>query len=293
MYSYGFTPFRFLGSRDKWLQFLSNVIMFVPIGLLSAEHGWKGTILTGVAFSIGIEAAQFLLKNGFSELDDVIANTAGTAVGYFTIKLGGKYRVYKRFLKRFLDICISTVALIAFSPLMAIVAIVIMLTSPGPTIFKQIRLGRGGKEFQILKFRSMVVGAEHTGSGVYSGTGDARVTKIGRIIRATSIDELPQLINILKGDMSLIGPRPPLTYHPWTIDKYTKDQLRMFEVRPGITGWAQVHGRKDVEWHERIRLNVWYVDHVSFTLDVKIFFMTIFKVLSNADNENKGETVKK
>ena len=93
--------------------------------------------------------------------------------------------------------------------------------------------------------------------------------------------------------MSLIGPRPPLTYHPWPIDQYTDEQKRMFDVRPGITGWAQVHGRKDVEWHHRIELNVWYVDHVSLWLDIKIFFMTIFKVATNADNENKGETLKK
>ena len=139
----------------------------------------------------------------------------------------------------------------------------------------------------------MCQGAEHTGSGVYSGRGDARVTRIGKFIRATSIDELPQLFNIICGDMSLIGPRPPLTYHPWPIDDYSTEQRRMFDVRPGITGWAQVHGRKDVEWHRRIELNVWYVDHISLWLDMKIFFMTIFKVVTNADNENKGETLKK
>ena len=120
---------------------------------------------------------------------------------------------------------------------------------------------------------------------------DPRVTKVGKFIRKFSIDELPQLFNILKGDMSLIGPRPPLTYHPWPIGQYTPHQRRMFEVRPGITGWAQVHGRKDVEWNHRIELSVWYVDHLSLALDVKIFFMTIWKVFSNADNENIGETV--
>ena len=139
----------------------------------------------------------------------------------------------------------------------------------------------------------MVQNAEHTGSGVYSGKNDTRVTKVGKILRATSIDELPQAVNMLKGEMSLIGPRPPLTYHPWPIEQYTPQQKRMFEVRPGITGWAQVHGRKDVEWNRRIEMNVWYVDHVSFLLDVKIFFMTIFKVLANADNENISETAKK
>ena len=201
--------------------------------------------------------------------------------------------MYRKYIKRLIDILIAVVAGTVFSPILLVTAIAVKATSPGPVIFKQTRLGLGGKEFHIYKFRSMVQNAEHTGSGVYSGKGDARVTKVGRIIRATSIDELPQVVNILKGDMSLIGPRPPLTYHPWPLSEYTQEQRRMFEVRPGITGWAQVHGRKDVEWHERIKLNVWYVDHVSFLLDLKIFFMTIFKVATNADNENKGETVKK
>jgi Sugar transferases involved in lipopolysaccharide synthesis len=205
----------------------------------------------------------------------------------------GGILVYKHFIKRLLDIFISLLVLIILSPIFLITAIAIKLTSPGPIIFKQRRLGLGGKEFNIFKFRSMVQNAEHTGSGVYSGKGDSRVTKVGKIIRATSIDELPQTLNMLKGDMSLIGPRPPLTYHPWPINEYTNEQKRMFEVRPGITGWAQVHGRKDVEWHKRIELNVWYVDHMSFLLDMKIFFMTIFKVATNADNENIGETVKK
>lgn len=195
--------------------------------------------------------------------------------------------------KRAMDIIIAAAGLIITSPVLLITAILIKMDSPGPVLFMQERIGKGGKVFRIAKFRSMCTGAEHTGSGVYSGKNDARVTRVGRVIRATSIDELPQLYNILKGDMSLIGPRPPLTYHPWTIDQYTEEQFHMFDVRPGITGWAQVHGRKDVEWHKRIQLNVWYVRHISFRLDVKIFFMTIIKVLRNEDNENVGETVKK
>lgn len=191
------------------------------------------------------------------------------------------------------DIGISLCVLVILSPIFLIAAVAIKCESPGPVIFKQKRLGKDGEEFYIYKFRSMVQNAEHTGSGVYSGKNDARVTKVGKIIRAASIDELPQAVNMLKGDMSLIGPRPPLTYHPWPLVEYTAEQKRMFEVRPGITGWAQVHGRKDVEWNKRIEMNVWYVDHVSFLLDAKIFFMTIFKVATNADNENVGETVKK
>ncbi len=195
--------------------------------------------------------------------------------------------------KRFMDVVLSLFALIALSPVMLIVAIIIKLTSPGPVIFVQKRVGKDGKVYDMYKFRSMCVGAETQGSGVYSGKGDARVTKIGKIIRATSIDELPQLVNIIKGDMSFVGPRPPLTYHPWEYSEYSDFQRRMFEVRPGITGWAQVNGRKDVEWNRRIELNVWYVDNMSLLLDLKILLLTVYKVIKNEDNENTGATVKK
>lgn len=196
-----------------------------------------------------------------------------------------------KFFKRLFDILISLFMLIILSPIMLILALLVKLTSKGPVLFKQDRLGRNGKVFKMLKFRSMIVGAE--AQGVYSDNKDKRVTKVGKFLRATSLDELPQLINMLKGDMSLIGPRPPLTYHPWPLEQYTDEQRRMFEVRPGMTGWAQVNGRKEVEWHRRIELNVWYVDNVSFLLDAKIFFMTIFKVLKNEGNENKGASVQK
>lgn len=202
-------------------------------------------------------------------------------------------RGFYRAVKRFLDVTASFLGLVLLSPLLLAVSILIKIDSRGPVIFRQKRIGRNGKVFEIYKFRSMCVGAEKTGSGVYSGKGDARVTRIGEILRATSIDELPQLLNILKGEMSFVGPRPPLTYHPWKYEEYTDFQKRMFEVRPGITGWAQVNGRKDVEWHKRIELNVWYVDHMSLLLDIKIMFKTAFKVLTNADNENSGATVNK
>ena len=153
-----------------------------------------------------------------------------------------KHKKYMAF-KRGMDIVISGIGLIIASPIMLLTAVLIKIDSPGKVLFMQERIGKDGKVFKIAKFRSMCTGAEHTGSGVYSGKNDARVTRVGKIIRATSIDELPQLYNILKGDMSLIGPRPPLTYHPWTIDKYTDEQMHMFDVRPGITGWAQIHSR--------------------------------------------------
>ena len=200
--------------------------------------------------------------------------------------------MYKKIIKRILDFILALLGLLILWPILLLAMLAIVIEDPGPALFRQKRLGYHGREFTMLKLRSMRVNAEHTGSGVYSGKNDPRVTKVGRILRKTSIDELPQLINLLRGDMSLIGPRPPLTYHPWPIDQYTPEQRRMFDVRPGITGWAQTHGRKDVEWHKRIELNVWYVDHISFWLDVKIFFLTIFKVFSNADNVNTGETLK-
>lgn len=192
--------------------------------------------------------------------------------------------------KRSIDFIIAGVALIVLSPFLLITAILIKLDSKGPIIFKQERLGKNGVPFKIWKFRSMCVGAEKQGTGVYSYKGDARITKVGKIIRATSIDELPQLVNILKGDMALIGPRPALTYHPWPYEQYTEHQKHMFDVLPGVTGWAQVNGRKEVPWPERIELNVWYAKNMSLWLDLKIFFMTIFKVATNANNENVGET---
>ena len=196
-----------------------------------------------------------------------------------------------KYIKRFIDIFLSFIMLIILSTILLIIALLVKLDSKGPVIFKQERIGLNGKVFKILKFRTMCVGAEQMKGGVYSDNSDPRITRVGRILRATSGDELLQAINVLRGDMSFIGPRPPLTYHPWPYNEYTSEQKRMFEVRPGITGWAQVNGRKAVEWHKRIELNVWYVDHMSFLLDVKIFFMTIFKVFTNADNENIGATV--
>jgi undecaprenyl phosphate N,N'-diacetylbacillosamine 1-phosphate transferase len=195
--------------------------------------------------------------------------------------------IYK-YIKRLLDVVLSLIGLIILSPILLITAIAIKLESKGPVIFQQDRLGLHGQVFKIYKFRSMCIGAEK--DGVYETKGDMRVTKVGRIIRKTSIDELPQFVNIIKGDMSIIGPRPTLTYHPWPIEKYTNEQRKRFNVRPGVTGWAQINGRKDVPWDKRIEYDVWYVDNLSFGLDFKIFFKTVIKVLTMQDNINVGET---
>ena len=194
--------------------------------------------------------------------------------------------------KRIIDIICSILGLIILIPVFIIISVAIKIESKGPIIFKQKRIGKDGKVFEIYKFRSMVVGAEKMGTGVYSKKGDTRVTKVGKFIRATSIDELPQLLNILKGEMSFIGPRPVLTYHPWKYDEYTEKQKKRFLVRPGVTGWAQIHGRKDVEWHRRIELDVEYVEKIGIKIDIIIFFKTIYQVISMKDNVNKEETAK-
>ena len=202
--------------------------------------------------------------------------------------------IYCRFVKGAIDRFLAAVGIICFSWLYLILAIAIKIDNPkGPVIFKQERLGKNGKVYWMYKFRSMKVGAEHTGSGVYSNDKDDRITRIGHFLRKTSLDEIPQLFNILKGDMSFVGFRSPLTYHPWKWEEYTDEQRKMFNLKPGITGWAQVNGRKTVEWNRRIELNVWYAENVSFLLDIKIFFMTVFKVFANSDNENTEETVKR
>ncbi|MDO5557564.1 MAG: sugar transferase [Clostridia bacterium] len=197
--------------------------------------------------------------------------------------------MYKRVLKRGLDILLSIIGLILTSPILLMTSIAIRIESKGPIIFKQNRIGEKGKVFKIYKFRSMIVGAEK--GGVYETKGDKRVTKVGKFIRKTSIDELPQLLNILKGEMSIIGPRPVLTYHPWKYEEYNQEQLKRFEIKPGVTGLAQVNGRKDVEWNRRIEFDVEYVKKVSFIYDLRILFKTISKVFLMKDNVNVGETV--
>ncbi|MBO0996435.1 sugar transferase [Bacillus sp. SD075] len=193
-------------------------------------------------------------------------------------------------LKRIFDLIFALTLLIIISPILIIVAIVIKLESRGPVFFLQDRLGRNGRTFKIYKLRSMIVNAEKIGTGAYSYKGDPRVTKVGAFIRKTSIDELPQLFNIIKGEMSVIGPRPTLLYHPWPIEEYTEEQKKRFDMRPGVTGLAQVNGRKEVPWLERIKLDVEYVNKVSLWVDTKIFFKTIIKVLFMGDNYNTNQT---
>ena len=201
---------------------------------------------------------------------------------------------YCKYIKEMLGRLIALVAIVLLAWLFITIAILIKRDDPnGPVIFRQERIGKNGKVYWMFKFRSMRSGAEHTGSGVYSDRNDPRVTHIGRFLRATSLDELPQLFNVLSGDMALIGFRSPLTYHPWSWEQYTEEQKKMFALKPGITGWAQINGRKTVEWNHRIEMNNWYADHVSLVLDLRILFLTFERVAANRDNENAGATVSK
>ena len=197
-------------------------------------------------------------------------------------------KIYRNFFKRIFDFLFSLLVLIVISPILLIVAIAIKIESPGPVIFKQTRLGRYGKAFTIYKFRSMCVGAEQQEGGVFCTKGDARVTPVGKFLRATSIDELPQLVNIIKGEMALIGPRPVLTYYPKEWHEYTKEELKRFDVLPGVTGWAAVHGRKTNTVEARFAYDNYYVDNLSMWLDIKILFMTVKSVLTNEGNEDDG-----
>ncbi len=174
-------------------------------------------------------------------------------------------------MNRALDVAVAGAALALASPLLLVAAIVIKLDTRGPVFYRHERVGMGGVPFQLWKLRTMVVGAEHIGAGLYIEDLDPRITRAGRLLRRFSLDELPNLFNVLQGDMAIVGPRPTVQVQ---VDRYTPHQRRRLEVRPGITGWAQVNGRTSLSWPERIELDVWYVDHRSLALDVRILART-------------------
>lgn len=181
--------------------------------------------------------------------------------------------MYRRYIKRVLDLVLALVLVVLFSPVMLLAAIAIKIEDPsGPVLFKQKRPGKDAKIFTIYKFRTMRVETEKDGRPL---SDMERLTKVGAFLRKTSIDELPQLFNIIRGEMSFIGPRPLLIEY---LERYTPEQMRRHEVLPGISGWAQVNGRNAISWEEKFKYDVWYVDHLSFMLDLKIVLMTIYKV---------------
>ena len=189
-------------------------------------------------------------------------------------------------MSRALDITVAGLGLIIAAPLLAVAVIAIRLETRGSPIYKQRRVGKDGKPFELLKLRTMVSGAEHVGAGLAVNYGDPRITRVGAILRRFSLDELPNLVNVLRGDMAVVGPRPTIQAQ---VDQYTHRQRRRLEVKPGITGWAQVNGRASLPWHERIELDVWYVDNRSFRLDLRILTRTV-RMLATGHGLYKGES---
>ena len=187
-------------------------------------------------------------------------------------------------MNRALDVAGASLGLVLASPFLAAAAIAIKLDGGGPVLYRQQRVGKDGCEFELVKLRTMVVGAERQGAGWAVDHGDPRITRVGSVLRRVSLDELPQLWNVVRGEMSLIGPRPTLAYQ---VEQYTPHQRRRLDVRPGITGWAQVQGRASLPWEERIELDVWYVEHRSPSLDLKILARTPFALFGGT---YKGKT---
>lgn len=192
--------------------------------------------------------------------------------------------MYRHFLKRFLDFCITLCALIVLSPFLLVFIIILRFANKGAGVFfTQERTGKNARIFKAVKFKTMSDERDAEGKLLPDAQ---RITKIGKFFRSLSLDELPQLWNVLKGDMALIGPRPLL---PKYIPLYSKEQFRRHEVRPGITGWAQINGRNNISWTKKFELDVWYVDHLTFLLDMKIFFLTIKKIVMRSDISFEGE----
>jgi lipopolysaccharide/colanic/teichoic acid biosynthesis glycosyltransferase len=188
--------------------------------------------------------------------------------------------------KRALDVVVAAVALAVTSPFVALAAAIVRLESPGHPIYRQRRVGRAGAGFELYKLRTMVSGAEHIGAGLAIDAGDDRITRLGALLRRTSADELPNLVNVLRGEMSLVGPRPTVQVQ---VDRYTPRQLRRLDALPGITGWAQVNGRASLPWHERIELDIWYVEHASLRLDLTILARTL-RMVTTGHGLYRGET---
>ncbi len=188
-------------------------------------------------------------------------------------------------MNRALDIAIAGASLVASSPFLALGALAVRLEDGGPVLYRQTRVGRTGVDFELLKLRTMIVGAERQGAGYAVDRGDARITTVGRLLRRTSIDELPQLWNVVRGDMSVIGPRPTLRYQ---VDAYDAEQLHRLDVKPGITGWAQIHGRATLPWADRIELDLWYVRHRDWKTDVLILLRTPLALFGGTYKGQRG-----
>jgi lipopolysaccharide/colanic/teichoic acid biosynthesis glycosyltransferase len=188
--------------------------------------------------------------------------------------------------KRALDVIVAAVVLAAAAPALGIAAVLIRLETHGHPIYRQRRVGRAGAPFELYKLRTMVSGAETMGPGLALDAGDSRITRLGAILRRTSMDELPNLVNVLRGEMSIVGPRPTVQVQ---VDRYTERQRERLTVLPGLTGWAQINGRASLPWSERIELDLWYVEHASLALDLRILWRTV-RLVAGGHGLYKGET---
>lgn len=282
-----FWPWRKFGIQAR--QILLNILLFVPFGaLLSVIIGnasWEKTILitvvNGLVLSSLIESSQLVFRLGLCELDDVFNNTLGTAIGVVLVlifmKLKGKkmshkpYGPYEKYFKRPIDLFCGLAAVIVFSWLYIILIILGAIFMRGNPFFTQERPGKDEKVFKLIKFRTMDNRKDKNGNLLPD---EVRLNKYGRFLRKTSLDELPEAFNIIKGDMSVIGPRPLLVQY---LPRYNEEQKHRHDVRPGLSGYAQVHGRNTVSWEDKFAMDVWYANHVTFLGDVKIIFQTVGK----------------
>ena len=188
--------------------------------------------------------------------------------------------------RRAFDVVVAGTALLVASPVLALAIVAVRLESRGGAFYRQRRVGKDGRPFDVLKLRTMVTGAEHMGAGLAVSEGDTRITRVGRLLRRTSLDELPNLVNVLRGEMAIVGPRPTV---PVQVDRYTERQRGRLAVKPGITGWAQVNGRTELPWDERIELDLWYIEHRSWRLDLRILWLTL-RMVFGGEGLYRGET---
>lgn len=271
-------------------QILLNILFFIPLGVLiplsvngSRKRKLSITVISASLLSGTVEFLQLILKLGFAEFDDVFDNTLGAAIGTVLVlilmKLKGKemshkpYGPYEKYFKRLIDLFCGLAAVIVFSWLYIILIILGAIFMRGNPFFTQARPGKDEKIFKLMKFRTMDNRKDRDGKLLPD---EVRLNKYGRFLRKTSLDELPEAFNIIKGDMSIVGPRPLMARY---LAFYTDEEKRRHDVRPGLSGYAQIHGRNNVNWEERLKLDIYYVDHVSFRMDVKVIIETIAIVL--------------
>lgn len=260
-----------------WKDILLNILFFIPIGILTGKR--KG-LLFGFSLSMVIEIIQYYALLGYCEADDVLNNTIGCIIGYL-IRIGADEGMYKRWGKRCIDIILSACALPIVLLVILIVGPMIYVTDKGSIFYNADRLGRNGLPYKMYKLRSMKMNApdiRNSDGSTFNGDEDSRVTRIGKFMRKTSIDEFPQFLNVLFGDMSIIGPRPTISKYEIHLEEMGEVKRKHYSVRPGITGYSQAYYRNSISQEQKYINDAYYADNVSLLLDIKIFFKTIMSV---------------